>query len=81
MNAEKHSPASSVQITDYIKPELLAVALVLYFVGIGLKHSQTIPCEKKEEKRGMIRHEGKRKDYVKRCIFAKKNVLKLSGNA
>ena len=49
MNAEKHSPASSVQITDYIKPELLAVALVLYFVGIGLKHSQTIPCEKEEE--------------------------------
>ena len=31
-----------MQITDYIKPELLAVALVLYFVGIGLKHSQTI---------------------------------------
>ena len=30
-----------MQITDYIKPELLAVALVLYFVGIGLKHSQT----------------------------------------
>lgn len=41
-------PASSVQSTDYIKPELLAVALVLYFVGIGLKHSQTIPCEKEE---------------------------------
>ena len=32
-----------MQITDYIKPERLAVALVLYFVGIGLKHSQTIP--------------------------------------
>ena len=31
-----------MQITDYIKPELLAVALVLYFVGIGLKHSQTM---------------------------------------
>lgn len=31
-----------MQITDYIKPELLAVALVLYFVGIGLKRSQTI---------------------------------------
>ena len=49
LDAEKHSPASSVQITDYIKPELLAVALVLYFVGIGLKHSQTIPCEKEEK--------------------------------
>ena len=57
-----------MQITDYIKPELLAVALVLYFVGIGLKHSQTIPCEKEE----WIRHEGKRKDYVKRCILQRR---------
>ena len=31
-----------MQIMDYIKPELLAVALVLYFIGIGLKRSQTI---------------------------------------
>ena len=25
------------QILDYIKPELLIVAVVLYFIGIGLK--------------------------------------------
>lgn len=27
------------QITSYIKPELLIVALVLYFIGEGLKHT------------------------------------------
>ena len=35
LDAEKHSPASSVQSTDYIKPELLAVALVLYLLALG----------------------------------------------
>lgn len=28
------------QITNYVKPELLVVALVLYFVGISLKKAQ-----------------------------------------
>ncbi len=31
------------QILDYIKPELLIVAVVLYFVGIGLKKAQAVP--------------------------------------
>ncbi len=31
------------QILDYIKPELLIVAVALYFLGIGLKKSQTVP--------------------------------------
>ncbi len=30
------------QITNYVKPELLIVAVVLYFVGMGLKHAQAV---------------------------------------
>ena len=30
------------QITNYIKPELLIVAFVLYFIGVGLKKSQAV---------------------------------------
>lgn len=30
------------QITNYVKPELLVVAVVLYFIGMGLKHAQTV---------------------------------------
>lgn len=30
------------QIMNYIKPELIVVAVVLYFVGMGLKRSQTV---------------------------------------
>lgn len=31
------------QILNYVKPELVVVAVVLYFVGIGLKQSQAVP--------------------------------------
>ena len=30
------------QIMKYVKPELLVVAIVLYFVGLGLKRAQTV---------------------------------------
>ena len=30
------------QIMNYIKPELVVVAIVLYFIGTGLKQSQTV---------------------------------------
>ena len=30
------------QIMNYVKPELVVVAVVLYFVGIALKKSQTV---------------------------------------
>ena len=30
------------QIMNYVKPELMVVAIVLYFVGVGLKKSQTV---------------------------------------
>lgn len=30
------------QIINYVKPELIVVAVVLYFVGMGLKQSQTV---------------------------------------
>ena len=30
-----------MQITDYVKPELIVVALVLYFVGMWIKQSET----------------------------------------
>ena len=30
------------QIMDYVKPELLVVAIVLYFIGMGLKSTQLI---------------------------------------
>ena len=31
-----------MQITDYVKPELIVVAVALYFLGAGLKQSETI---------------------------------------
>ena len=31
-----------MQIIDYVKPELVIVALVLYFIGMWLKQSETI---------------------------------------
>ena len=30
-----------MQIKDYVKPELLVVAVVLYFIGMWLKQSET----------------------------------------
>ena len=30
------------QIMNYVKPELLVVAIVLYFIGVGLKKSETV---------------------------------------
>lgn len=30
------------QIMNYVKPELVVVAVVLYFIGIALKKSQTV---------------------------------------
>ena len=30
------------QITNYVKPELVVVALALYFVGMALKQAQTV---------------------------------------
>lgn len=30
------------QIMNYIKPELVVVAVVLYFIGMGLKHAQAV---------------------------------------
>ena len=29
-------------ITNYVKPELLVLVIVLYFLGMGVKHAQTI---------------------------------------
>ena len=31
------------QIMNYVKPELIVVAAVLYFVGAGLKKAQAVP--------------------------------------
>ena len=31
------------QIMNYVKPELIVVAIVLYFIGMGLKRAETIP--------------------------------------
>ena len=31
-----------MQVKDYVKPELLVVALVLYFIGMWLKQSETV---------------------------------------
>ena len=31
-----------MDIMNYIKPELIVVAIVLYFVGMGLKQSQSV---------------------------------------
>ncbi len=30
------------QTMNYVKPELIVVAVVLYFIGMGLKQSQTV---------------------------------------
>lgn len=30
------------QIMNYVKPELIVVAVVLYFIGVGLKKSETV---------------------------------------
>lgn len=30
------------QVLNYVKPELIVVAVVLYFLGLGVKQSQTI---------------------------------------
>ena len=30
------------QIMNYVKPELIVVAVVLYFLGMGIKQSQTV---------------------------------------
>jgi len=30
------------QIMNYVKPELVVVAIVLYFIGAGLKHAQAV---------------------------------------
>lgn len=30
------------QIMNYVKPELIVVSIVLYFIGIALKQSQTV---------------------------------------
>ena len=30
------------QIMNYVKPELVVVAVVLYFIGAGLKHAQAV---------------------------------------
>ena len=30
------------QIINYVKPELIVVAIVLYFIGIAVKQSETI---------------------------------------
>ena len=31
-----------MQITDYVKPELIVVALVLYYVGMWIKQSEAV---------------------------------------
>ena len=31
------------QIMNYVQPELIVVALVLYFIGMGLKKAKTVP--------------------------------------
>lgn len=31
-----------MQVTDYVKPELIVVALALYFLGIWLKQSEAV---------------------------------------
>lgn len=34
------------QIMNYVKPELIVVAVVLYFIGVGFKRAQTIKDKK-----------------------------------
>ena len=31
------------QIMNYVKPELIVVAVVLYFIGMGLKKAEAVP--------------------------------------
>lgn len=33
---------TEINIMDYIKPELVIVAIVLYIIGVGIKKTQTI---------------------------------------
>ena len=33
------------QIMNYVKPELIVVAVVLYFIGMGLKKAEAVPDE------------------------------------
>ena len=35
------------QIMNYVKPELVVVAVVLYFVGIGLKNTEKMELHEK----------------------------------
>ena len=45
-----------MQIKDYVKPELLVVALVLYFIGMWLKQSETVyPINKWRYRRADLR--------------------------
>ena len=39
---EKQMEGYGMQIKDYVKPELLVVAVVLYFIGMWLKQSETV---------------------------------------
>ena len=39
---ENGKEGEGMQIKDYVKPELLVVALVLYFIGMWLKQSETV---------------------------------------
>lgn len=41
-NYSKKGVKTMEQILNYVKPELLIVAVVLYFVGMGIKKSETI---------------------------------------
>ncbi len=33
-----------MEIMDYVRPELLVVAVVLYFIGVGIKKSGKVDC-------------------------------------
>ena len=33
---------AEINIMDYVKPELIIVAIVLYIVGVGIKKTQTV---------------------------------------
>lgn len=40
--SQKESLTVMEQIINYVKPELIVVALVLYFIGVGMKKSEKI---------------------------------------
>ena len=48
------------RIMNYVKPELIVVAVVLYFIGTGLKQSQTV----KDKYRAGDRNGGIHGDYT-----------------